>query len=183
MLIATNNDNPTEHYLVLSVNLEKKGNIIYEYNYGFYTLGKDEITTSELMYTRNDVSKYLPPTLKGQIIPLVIEMTRDLITRNNPKQITRQTMERLEDDSLKRYEKITKLLTNELGYIQKRHTQHNGLHEWLFIKNDDSEMRLNEEQLLNYKLSPIEEMVIRKTKAFREVLTPNTLNELLRGKK
>lgn len=183
-LIATDDNSENEHYLMLLVNLEKQTNSIYEYTYGFYTLDKNENTTGKIMYRRDEVSKYLPQQLKGQIMSYIVDMTRDLIIRINPKQITRQTMERLEDDSLKRYEKITNLFVNELGYKQKRHTEHNGLHEWLFVKNDGSEMTLNENELLNYKFSKIEEKVMRMNKVIRELHKDPTLaEELLRSRK
>ncbi len=185
MLIATDNENDIEHYLILSVNLEKQTNSIYEYSYAFYTLGKDQITTGKFMYTKGEVSKYLPSQLKGKIIPLIIEMTRDLILRINPKQVTRQTMEKLNSENeLLRYKQITDLFINELGYKQKRYTTNNGHHEWLFVKNDGEEMKLNENELLNYKFSRIEEKVIRMNNVIKELHKDPTLaEELLRGKK
>jgi len=117
-IIAIDDENEDEYYLVLNVNLLKINDIRNELSFGIYVVSKDLKKTSKYFYTREEVSKYLPNELRGKVMPLVNKMSSNLITRINPKSIEMQTAEKLSGDSLKRYEKIVEMLTNELGYVK-----------------------------------------------------------------
>jgi len=93
-------------------------------------------------------------------MPLVNKMTSNLITRINPKSIEMQTAEKLSGDSLKRYEKIVEMLTNELGYVKINDYEKNGIHYWVFNRDGKEEV-FNEETILTYELIPIEDKIKR----------------------
>ena len=159
-IIAIDNENEDEHYLVLNVNLLKINDVRNELSFGIYVVSKDLKKTSKYFYTREEVSKYLPNELKGKVMPLVNKMASNLITRINPKSIEMQTAEKLSGDSLKRYEKIVEMLTNELGYVKINDYEKNGIHYWVFNRNDKEEV-FNEETILTYELIPIEDKIKR----------------------
>ena len=127
-----------------------------------------------VVYTREEVSKYLPSELRGKVMPLVNEMSKNLIMRIKPKSIEMQTAEKLNGDSLKRYEKIIEMLTNELGYIKINDYEKDGIHYWVFNR-DNTEEIFNEETILTYDIIPIEDKIKRVEESLKN---HNFLNSL-----
>lgn len=160
IVIATDDENEDEYYLVLNVSLLRLSDIRSELSFGIYIVSKDLTKTSKYFYTREEVNKYLPNELRGKVMPLVNEMSKNLITRINPKSIEMQTAEKLSGDSLKRYEKIIEMLTNELGYIKINDYKKDGIHYWVFNRNDKEEV-FNEETILTYEIIPIDDKIKR----------------------
>lgn len=87
-----------------------------------------------------------------------------------------QTTENLEGDSLRRYDKIIDLLVNDLGYIKINDYDKDGIHYWVFKRNDKEEV-FNEDTILSYELIPIED----KIKRIEESLNKHNFLESLRN--
>lgn len=87
-----------------------------------------------------------------------------------------QTAENLEGDSLRRYDKIIDLLVNDLGYIKINDYDKDGIHYWVFKRNDKEEV-FNEDTILSYELIPIED----KIKRIEESLNKHNFLESLRN--
>ena len=139
IVIATDKENDNEHYLILNTSLLKLTNIRYELSFGIYVVNKSLDKTSNYFYSREEVNKYLPSQLKVKVMPLVNEMSVNLIKRIQPKSIEMQTAEKLEGDSLKRYDKIIDLLVNELNYNKINDYEKDGIHYWVFnVKNENN---------------------------------------------
>ena len=160
IVIATDNENEDEHYLVLNVSLLKLSDVRNELSFGIYVISKDLSKTSKYFYTREEVSEFLPNGLRGKVMPLVNKMSKNLIRRIKPKSIEMQTAERLSGDSLKRYEKIIEMLTNELDYIKINDYEKDGIHYWVFNKNNKEEI-FDEQTILTYEIIPIEDKIKR----------------------
>lgn len=95
-------------------------------------------------------------------------MTRDLVNRIKPNIIYREAMENLEGNSLKRYETITKILVDELGYKLVHQGKNNyGNESWKFLKND-IEHNLNEETIEEFYLHDMESRLHRYNKFSNE---------------
>ena len=164
MVIATDKENDDEHYLILNTSLLKLSNIRYELSFGLYVVNKSLDKSSNYFYTREEVNKYLPSQLKGKITPLVNEMSINLIKRIQPKSIEMQTAEKLEGDSLKRYDKIIDLLVNELNYKLINDYQKDDIHYWVFnVKNENNinEVILDEDSMLTYEIVSITDKIKR----------------------
>jgi len=86
-----------------------------------------------------------------------------------------QTAENLEGDSLRRYDKIIDLLINDLGYIKINDYDKDGIHYWVFKRNDKEEV-FNEDTILSYELIPVED----KIKRIEESLDKHNFLEFLR---
>ena len=150
LLVATDENNDKEHYLVLGVDLVK-GKYGYELGYGFSIMDINLIIVSSYMRTRDEVGKYLPIELKGKLMPKIIQMITNLVNKINPKIIVMDAIEKLEGDSLKRHEKITDTLIG-LGYKIKEgypKKDSEGKYEWVLL-NSNVEGGLNEELLLEF---------------------------------
>ena len=149
--IAIDDNNDMYHYLVLFSALTPTVNKLhYHYSYGFTVHNKDWYVTTGPLYNRGDAAKYLPLDLYGKIIPLVLDMTKNLIKRINPPRIIRETMEALEGNSLKRYDKITDLLINELGYrMEKEGVTPEGKNYWIMTNGDGKNVTIDESYELN----------------------------------
>jgi hypothetical protein len=163
-VIATDKENDDEHYLILNTSLLKLSNIRYELSFGLYVINKSLDKSSNYFYTREEVNKYLPNQLKGKVTPLVNEMSINLIKRIQPKSIEMQTTEKLEGDSLKRYDKIIDLLVNELNYKLINDYEKDGIHYWVFnVKNENNinEVILDEDSMLTYEIVPITDKIKR----------------------
>jgi hypothetical protein len=87
-----------------------------------------------------------------------------------------QTAENLEGDSLRRYDKIIDLLINDLGYIKINDYDKDGIHYWVFKRNDKEEV-FNEDTILSYELIPVED----KIKRIEESLDKHNFLESLRN--
>ena len=87
-----------------------------------------------------------------------------------------QTAENLEGDSLRRYDKIIDLLINDLGYIKINDYDKDGIHYWVFKRNDKEEV-FNEDTILSYELIPVED----KIKRIEESLNKHNFLEPLRN--
>lgn len=61
-----------------------------------------------------------------------------------PEKILRKTDEILNsDESLKRYEIIGQILTNEYGYKLESHREDRGINYWVYIKDNINESNIN----------------------------------------
>jgi hypothetical protein len=91
-----------------------------------------------------------------------------------------QTAEKLEGDSLRRYDKIIDLLINDLGYIKINDYDKDGIHYWVFNKKENNEITeivLDEDTILSYELISIED----KIKRIEESLDKHNFLESLRN--
>ena len=100
------------------------------------------------MYTRGETAKYLPMEIKSTVIPLVKQMTINLVNRIKPNIIRREATEFLTQNGMKRYDEISKLLQDELGYtLIEQGKNAEGKQLWKF-KNGGVERELNEDNIL-----------------------------------
>lgn len=180
MIVAKDNYNPLQHYLVLSVNLVSINNF-YELSYGFSIHNSSFKQISQYMYSRNEVAKYLPLDLKNKITPEVLKMTKDLINKNKPNNIYMETYEsNMDGDSVKRFENLTQFVINVCGYKLKegypRKNNDNKL-EWIFINENGKEDLMTEEMLLEYSS---ENRWKRLSERMNKVLTPENIKSLLK---
>lgn len=163
-VIATDKENDNEHYLILNTSLLKLSNIRYELSFGLYVVNKALDKTSNYFYTREEVDKYLPNELRGKVMPLVSDVSVNLIKRIQPKSIEMQTAEKLENNSLKRYDKIIDLLVNDLSYTKINDYEKDGIHYWVFNfkeENNINEIILDQDSMLSYEITPIIDKVKR----------------------
>lgn len=147
LLIATDNENDNEHFLVLGVDL-KPIKDYYELGYGFVLYDKNLKVVSKYMRTRDEVAKYLPNELKNKITPEVFKMTKNLINKNKANKIYMETFENITNDnnSFKRFENIANFITS-LGYkVIDGYPKKNELNkfEWMFINNNGNIQSVNE---------------------------------------
>jgi hypothetical protein len=175
LIIAEDIDNPTEHYLILNVKLLPNTSH-YDYSYGFSIFDTNLKKSYGYLYTRAEVSKWLPNELRGKIMPKVHEMTKDLVIKNKPKILYRQAMEDIEGNSLKRYDKITKLFI-DLGYkLQEGYPRKNNMNkwEWLFTAGN-TEMKLDEVTMFKNDIVDGDMRRARFEKFLDENLTPEAV--------
>ena len=180
IIVAKDKSNDYETYLILSVTLDCD-NDVCDYSYGFSLHDKDFNKVKPYMYLKSEVDKYLPLELKGEIRQLIHDMTKNLIKRLQPKIIKREAMEKLNNDSLKRYNEITNLLINELGYELLKSGINDGINYWVFKKLNGEEISLNERNINTFELSNIEKRVIKMNKLFETDLSPENLKKKLTG--
>lgn len=118
-----------------------------EFSYSFILLDKNNKPKTDFMTERGEVANYLPTELKGKrlIVPLIIEMTRKLLTSFKPNNVIRKTVEPLIDDSLIRYDEITKIFVDEFEYhlISKEKTSDNKT-KWIMSTNLQTEVVNND---------------------------------------
>lgn|ERR1035437_952854 len=147
--IAIAQDDNTKDFFVLWVELHKDDNE-YIYSYFFNVMNQSNDKIPPRLYTRNEVAKYLPSDIKQTIIPLVREMTVNLVNRVKPNIITRNTVEFLTQKSMKRYDEISQLLQNELGYdLIWQGKNDEGKQAWKFQKKGN-EHELNEDNINHF---------------------------------
>jgi hypothetical protein len=139
-------DDTTNNFLMLFVELHKEGN--YQiYSYYFQVFNENGEALTKRLYTREDTSKYLPQEIKGTIIPLVKEITINLINRIKPLIIKRTAMEDLNEKGMVRYNEISNLLQNELGYkLVWQGKDYDNKESWKFVR-DGVEQELNESNI------------------------------------
>lgn len=117
-------------------------------------------------------------------MPLIVNMTENLIKRNNPQIIYREVMENLEGNELNRYEVITKLLIR-MGYSLKdgypKRNDDRRL-EWIFIKNG-SEETLNEESIFEHEVIKSASRWERMDIANDKILTPEMVKRIVENSK
>jgi hypothetical protein len=151
IVIAKDDNNKNEHFLVLSVNLTPINKSLFELTFGFSIHNIDLNKVGDYMYDRESVSKYLTSDLNGKIMPLVIKMMNNLIKRINPKSIEMQTFENLSGDSLKRYDKIIEMLINDFNYkLINTYLDKTGVNHWLFKNFSEEEIELNENNITGH---------------------------------
>lgn len=140
-------DNENQDFLVLWVELSNEENKSeYEYSYFFNVIDSDG-NFSNRFYTREETAKYLPTEIKSTVIPLVKQMTINLVNRIQPNIIKRKATEFLTQNGMKRYDEISKLMQDELGYtIIKQGLNGEGKQSWVFQKNG-IEHELNEDTI------------------------------------
>jgi len=72
------------------------------------------------------------------IFPIICDLTRKLLSKNKPNKVYRETSEVLQGDSLKRYEEITKIFTNEFMYkVTKKGKNEDGTDFWFMEQTND----------------------------------------------
>lgn len=181
IVIAVDDNNDFEHYLVLTVNLIPDTNKIkYILSYGFSLYNVKTEKVGHYLYNRNEVAKYLPTDLKGRISPIVINMLENLVNRIKPPIIHMTTEEILSGGSLKRYDNITDLLINKLGYIlQDSGVNAFGKNYWVLIDRNQKEITVDDSYQLNedeIRRLTIEEFVTAN-------LTPDVIKEMIQKRK
>jgi hypothetical protein len=170
-------DDITHDSLVLFTELHKENNY-YIYSYYFVVFDKNNKPKSQRLYTRNEASKYLPKEIKSNMIPKILDMTRMLINRIKPDIIQRETAEKLTEKSMKRYDIISQLLQDELGYELVTHNidSKNG-HRWTFVK-DNLNIDLDENTILdhyNKRPSFYDTVLVRAHEKFLKELEKNPI--------
>jgi hypothetical protein len=130
-------DNITNDFLLLIVELyEEKNEHTFSYFLQVFNENGEPITGR--LYKRDDSFNYLPNEIKPSILPIVKKMTTQLVNRINPKIINRVSMEILNNNTIKRFDEITNLLQNELGYILIWEGKDDeGKSVWKFQKNEN----------------------------------------------
>ena len=147
MVIAQ--DDVTDDKLVLFAELHEENNY-HTYSYFFVVFDRMVVNKTSRIYTRDRAAKYLPKEIKPTVIPTVLRMTKSLVNRIKPNVIKRQTIEPLTDEGMVRYEIISKMLQNELGYElinQGRDDENN--HIWTFMK-DGKTINMDENTISSY---------------------------------
>ena len=143
--IVVAQDDETEEFLVLWVELHGEDDG-YTYSY-FFNIMDNNGKIGNRFYTRAETAKYLPMEIKSTIIPLVKKMTINLVNRIQPNIINRKATEFLTQKGMERYDEISKLLQDELGYtLIEQGKNEEGKESWKFQKNG-VETELNEDTI------------------------------------
>jgi len=174
MIIAQ--DDVTENKLVLFTELHKTGDY-YMYSYFFDVFDNKGNKKTRRMYTRDKAAKYLPKEIKPTIIPTVLKMTKSLINRIKPDIIQRETAEHIPEEHMNRYDIISKLLQDDLGYKLIDHTINSGRHRWTFSK-DGKNIDMDENSILEYyskRPSVYDEILVRAEEKFLQEIKNNPL--------
>src|ERR1017187_2741655 len=128
-------DDKTKDFLLLAVELHEE-NDVFIYSYFFQVVTENGDRKTNRLYTRDETNQYLPQEIKKTIIPLVKQITINLVNRIKPKKIKRTAMEYLNEKGMVRYNEISSLLQNELGYkLIKQGKDEQGKESWLFMRN------------------------------------------------
>jgi len=142
-------DDETQEFLVLWVELKKEDNGEYTYSY-FFNLANPNGGFSNRFYTRAETAKYLPMEIKSTVIPLVKQMTINLVNRIKPNIIRRDAVEFLTQKGMERYDIISKLLQDEMGYkLVWQGKNSEGKQSWKFEK-DGHQTEMNEDTISEY---------------------------------
>ena len=148
--IAIAQDDNTGKFLVLWVELNKEENSEYVYSYFFNIVDSHSGEMSNRFYTRAETAEYLPQEIKSSIIPLVKRMSVNLVNRIQPKIIKREAVEFLTQKGMERYDEISKLLQNEMGYkLVWQGKNSEGKAAWKFQK-DGIETDMTEDTISEY---------------------------------
>jgi hypothetical protein len=173
-------DNETDEFLVLWVELHEEDNGEHTYSY-FFNLADNEGNFSDRFYTRAETAKYLPQEIKSSIIPMVKTMTINLIDRIQPNIINRNAVEFLTQKGMERYDIISKLLQDEMGYElfwQGKNSE--GKQEWKF-KKDGIVTEMNEETISEYYIPSADKWVESMKKAHIKLRESVKKNPLILG--
>ena len=160
MVIAQ--DDITDDKLVLFTELHKTGDY-YVYSYFFDVFDRKGNKKTSRIYTRDKAAKYLPKELKPTITPSVLKMTKSLINRIKPDIIQRETAEYIPEEHMDRYDIISKLLQDDLGYKLIDHKVDADGHRWIFSKNGEN-IDLDENTILDHfhkRPSVYDEILVR----------------------
>lgn len=177
IVIAKDEQNNDNHFLALVVKLQPydmdRLELGYEFIYGFDIYDINSNKVGKTLYTKTESSKFLPLNSKGKIIPYVIEMMKDLVNRIKPNIIYREAMESNIDKDNPRYQKITQILINELGYklVHEGKNQY-GNQSWKFIKEGNN-LELNEQTIDEFYLHNMEARLNRYDKFANEYIKIN----------
>jgi hypothetical protein len=166
--------------LVLWVELHEEDNGEHTYSY-FFNLADNEGNFSDRFYTRAETAKYLPQEIKSSIIPMVKTMTINLIDRIQPNIINRNAVEFLTQKGMERYDIISKLLQDEMGYElfwQGKNSE--GKQEWKF-KKDGIVTEMNEETISEYYIPSADKWVESMKKAHIKLRESVKKNPLILG--
>lgn len=174
MIIAQ--DDITGDKLVLFTELHKyKTAYIYSYYFVVFDDMNKQITSR--IYIRNEANKYLPKEIKPTVVPSVLKMTKSLINRIKPDIIQRETSEYIPEEHMNRYDIISKLLQDDLGYKLIDHTINSGRHRWTFSK-DGKNIDMDENSILEYyskRPSVYDEILVRAEEKFLQEIKNNPL--------
>jgi hypothetical protein len=160
MVIAQ--DDVTDDKLVLFTELHKTGDY-YVYSYFFDVFDRKGNKKTRRMYTRDKAAKYLPKEIKPTITLSVLKMTKSLINRIKPDIIQRETAEYISEEHMDRYDIISKLLQDDLGYKLIDHKVDADGHRWIFSKNGEN-IDLDENTILDHfhkRPSVYDEILVR----------------------
>ena len=169
-------DDITYDKLVLFTELHKENNY-YIYSYFFDVFDKNGNKKTRRIYTRDKTSKYLPKEIKPNIIPLVLKMTKSLINRIKPDIIQRETSEYIPKEYMDRYDIISKLLQDDLGYKLINHDVGDNGHRWIFSK-DGKNIDMDENSILEYyskRPSVYDKILVRAEVNFLKEIKKNPL--------
>ena len=125
-------DEETEEVLTLTVKFDYYENDSAEFSYTFTLMNyRTQVIIKHEMYKREEVAPYLPNDVKKQrlVIPIVFNLTRRLLELNKPKHVRRRTAEKLEGDSLTRYDIITGIF-KKFGYEINNIRKLDGYYYW-----------------------------------------------------
>jgi hypothetical protein len=139
-------DDKTNDFLLLFVELHNE-NDEHIFSYFLQVFNEEGIPLTKRLYKRYDAYEYLPAGLKPSIIPLVKKMTINLVNRVKPKIIKRVSVEKLNNKTMKRYDEITKLFQDILGYeLTYKGEDDEGNDVWKF-QNGDSKLEFDKKTL------------------------------------
>jgi len=157
-LISKDDNNGDKLYLF--VGFEKINNDISKYSYCFMVVDTNNKPITGFMLKRDEVSRYIPNSIKNKrmVIPIILGLTRRLLTNIKPNKVIRTTHEVLDNNSLVRYDEITKIFINEFMYkLTKKGKNTDGTDFWVMELVDNiQENETTETEYLD--IPPIEEI-------------------------
>lgn len=154
-LISKDNETGEKLWLFVGFQIREKYD---EYSYSFLLTDKDNNTKDNdgFIVNRKTASKYIPNEIKNKrlITPIIEYMTRQLLDAHLPQNLYMQTAEPLDGDSLKRYNELINIMTNEYGYklIENKKDEF-GCTFWKLTKNEitDKNKDMNEEYSIKHE--------------------------------
>lgn len=160
-LISIDEENIEYNRLFLFVGFNDYGPY-QEYSYSFMVVDQNGKPATEYLTNRSDVSKFLPQdiTNKKEIFPIVIDLTKRLLTHYKPSKIIRRTSENLVGNSLIRYELITNILINDYMYkLTKQGKGTDGKDFWIMelVNNDQIHENTDNDDVMYLDVPSIEE--------------------------
>lgn len=173
-LISKDYDDKSKLYLFVGF---KKIYDFWEYSYSFIVIDENGNNLTDYMTSRNEVNEYLPDDVKkkGLIMPIIKDLTRDLLDSQLPNIIKRETVEPVSGDSLKRYDELTNLFISEYGYkLNKRYTDNEGNTHWVLSKDESNDK--------NKELDEIYEITHKYTKRERIRQSFDPILEIMKNK-
>ena len=148
--IAENPYDDQQHSLYLFLLFDRKANPkLPELIYYFRALNKsgDKYTTNT-MYSRNESKKFIPKNMLsvGIITDKINLMFEKLIKMDKPIEFTMITYEKLDNNSLKRFEKLVETIKNNSYFLIETVINKEGKNYWNFSQYE-RQLPLTEEQI------------------------------------